>query len=82
MMTEPDVMNIPIEELPKIEPQFRRYVRILISSDIHTTKEMIHRFYLCDLTNIKGLGKKFYGLLREFIDNQNRYRNLYPEAQK
>ena len=81
-MTEPDIMDIPIEELPKYEPMFKRYVRILISSDIHTTKEMVHRFYLCDLTNIKGLGKKFYGLLREFIDNQDRYRKLYPEAQQ
>ena len=75
MMTEPDVIDISIEELATKDPAFRRYVRILISGNIHTTKQMVHRYYLCDLTNIKGLGKKFYGLLKEFIENQEKYRS-------
>ena len=75
MMTEPDVIDISIEELAIKEPAFRRYVRILISGNIHTTKQLVHSYYLCDLTNIKGLGKKFYGLLKEFIGNQEKYRS-------
>jgi len=75
MMTEPDVIDISIEELATKDPAFRRYVRILISGNIHTTKQMVHSYYLCDLTNIKGLGKKFYGLLKEFIGNQEKYRS-------
>ena len=75
MMTEPDVIDISIEELANKEPAFRRYVRILISGNIHTTKQLVHSYYLCDLTNIKGLGKKFYGLLKEFIGNQEKYRS-------
>ena len=75
MMAEPDVIDISIEELATKDPAFRRYVRILISGNIHTTKQMVHSYYLCDLTNIKGLGKKFYGLLKEFIGNQEKYRS-------
>ena len=75
MMTEPDVIDISIEELANKEPAFKRYVRILISGNIHTAKQMVHSYYLCDLTNIKGLGKKFYGLLKEFIENQEKYRS-------
>ena len=75
MMTEPDVIDISIEELANKDPAFKRYVRILISNKIHTTKQMVHSYYLCDLTNIKGLGKKFYGLLKEFIENQEKYRS-------
>ena len=75
MMAEPDVIDISIEELAEKDPAFKRYVRILISGNIHTTKQMVHSYYLCDLTNIKGLGKKFYGLLKEFIGNQEKYRS-------
>lgn len=75
MMTEPDVIDISIEELAEKDPAFKRYVRILISNKIHTTKQMVHSYYLCDLTNMKGLGKKFYGLLKEFIGNQEKYRS-------
>ena len=75
MMTEPDVIDISIEELANKDPAFKRYVRILISGNIHTTKQMVHSYYLCDLTNVKGLGKKFYGLLKEFIENQEKYRS-------
>lgn len=75
MMTEPDVIDISIEELAEKDPAFKRYVRILISNKIHTTKQMVHSYYLCDLTNMKGLGKKFYGLLKEFIRNQEKYRS-------
>ena len=75
MMTEPDVIDISIEELANKDPAFKRYVRILISGNIHTTKQMVHSYYLCDLMNIKGLGKKFYGLLKEFIENQEKYRS-------
>jgi transposase len=75
MMTEPAVIDISIEELANKDPAFRRYVRILISGNIHTAKQMVHSYYLCDLTNIKGLGKKFYGLLKEYIGNQEKYRS-------
>ena len=63
-----------------MEPAFRRYVRILFSNGIRTTVELVHRYYICDLVNIKGLGQKFYGLLTEFIENQKRYMKLWAEV--
>ena len=80
MMVEPDVIDVSTEELAVLEPAFKRYVRILISNGIRTTVELVHRYYICDLVNIKGLGQKFYGLLTEFIENQKRYMKLWAEV--
>ena len=80
IMNEPDVIDIPIERLAELDPDYKRYVRILIANKIKTTKKMVHEYYICNLTNIKGLGKKFYGMLTEFIENQSHYRKLLEES--
>ncbi len=79
IMTEPDVIEISIERLAELDPDYKRYVRILISNNIKDTKTLVHEYYLCNLNNIKGLGKKFFGQLAEFINNQNYYKKLLEE---
>lgn len=78
---EPDVMDITVEELAKLNPEFRRYVKPLISNGISMTGEMAHAFYLGELNNVHGLGKKAYSLIREFIGNQKRYAKLKKGAE-
>jgi hypothetical protein len=80
IMTEPDVIEISIERLAELDPDYKRYVRILFSNNILDTKTLVHEYYLCNLNNIKGLGKKFYGQLTEFTNNQSHYRKLLEES--
>lgn len=35
------VLDIPVSELPSIEPDFKRYIRILQEHDIHTTSQLM-----------------------------------------
>ena len=79
MINEPDVMNISIECLVKLNPAFKRYMRHLISNNIIDTKLMVHKFYICELSGMKGLGKNFFALTKDFISNQKRYQKLLEE---
>ena len=36
---------------------------------------MVHAYYQCQLKNVRGIGKKFFGLVREFISNQKEYKS-------
>ena len=74
---EPEVMDMTIDELCMLEPQFRRYVKPLHAAGIATTSQLVHEFYTCRLTTVGGLGKKFYGLVKEFIENQQACKKLY-----
>ena len=74
---EPAVIDIRLEELAIIEPRFKRYVKIMIPLGIQTTQEMIHWYQLCKFKRVKGLGKNFYALVREFIDSQEKYTETY-----
>jgi len=80
ILTEPNVVDIPIEQLAELDSSYKRYVRILMSNGITTTKTMVHEYYICNLTNIKGLGKKFYSLLTDFVENQNHYKKLAEDG--
>jgi hypothetical protein len=82
IMTEPDVIDISIEQLASIDPAFKRYVRILMSNGIKGTKALVHEYYICNLSNIKGLGQKFYGALTEFIENQSYYKDKVKENEE
>jgi transposase len=82
IMTEPDVIDISIEQLASIDPAFKRYVRILMSNGIKGTKSLVHEYYICNLSNIKGLGQKFYGALTEFIENQSYYKDKVKENEE
>ena len=72
-----DVIDIPIESLISINPSFRRYYRSLSQLEIKTTRELIHKYSECQLKSVKGLGKKFFTLVKEFINNQTFYQNEY-----
>ena len=79
MITEPDVMNISIECLVKLNPAFKRYMRHLIGHGITDTKQLVHKFYICELGAMKGLGKNFFALTKDFINNQKKYQKLLEE---
>ena len=79
---EPDVIDISIEELCELNPDFKRYMKALISNGITTTKEMSHSFYVGELNNVHGLGKKAYSLIKEFNGNQKRYRKLLENRKR
>ena len=71
---EPEVVDMTIEELTNVNTAFRRYMKALEKAGIHTTKEMVHEYYICRLHTVKGLGSKFFILVKEFINNQKPYR--------
>ena len=79
---EPDVIDISIEELCELNPDFKRYMKALISNGITNTKEMSHSFYVGELNNVHGLGKKAYSLIKEFNGNQKRYRKLLEKRKR
>lgn len=71
------VIEIPLEDLVILNPDFKRYVRILNANGIETTTQMVDQYYACKLKDYRGLGKKFYGLIRDFITNQKSYCEQY-----
>lgn len=76
---EPEVMDIPLEQLIEIEPAFRRQIRKLIPLGIETTQEMVHKYHICEFKRVKGLGKTFYNNIDKFIREQDYYRMRYFE---
>ena len=43
---------------------------------------MVHEYYICNISTIKGLGVKFYGALSDFIENQSYYEEKVKEHEK
>lgn len=74
---EISVLDIPLDDLVQINSGFRRYILTLRSVGINSTKPLAQSYYACELRGCKGLGPKFYTLVKEFIDNQDGYRDLY-----
>ena len=74
---ETAVFDIPIDDLEKLNHDFHRYVTTLKSAGIYRTKSLVYSYYACELRGCKGLGPKFYTLIKEFIDTQDNYRELY-----
>ena len=72
---EPEVIDMTMVQLVQINPAFKRYVAPLASMHVGTTKQMVHAFSQCQLKDVRGLGKKFFGLVREFIHDQADYVN-------
>ncbi len=71
------ILNIPVEDLVLIDSGFKRYIRILQDNDIHDTRKLIVEYYSCNLNNIRGLGRKFFRILKDFIDNQKSHKKNY-----
>ena len=76
------VFDIPVAELPSVIPDFKRYIRILEESGIHTTSQMATAYLSCELGLVRGLGKKFFGLIKDFLNNQKKYKAIYNETHK
>ncbi|GHU69322.1 hypothetical protein FACS1894184_13160 [Clostridia bacterium] len=77
LVTEEDVIDVKLEAFSAVVPEFKRYMRVLIPTGVETTRELVKRYYNCTLRDVRGLGKKFYSILKDFIDNQKRYRELF-----
>ena len=77
-----DVFNIPVEDLVIINSDFKRYIRVLKENGIDTTVDLATAYITCSLGSYRGLGKKFYGLLKDFLDHHVKYKELYDQLQK
>ena len=71
-----DVFDIPVDELVVINRDFKRYIRILKENGIYTTVDLATAYISCSLGSLNGLGKKFFGLLKDFLDHHVRYRQI------
>ena len=69
------LLDIPLEDFTKMVPKFRRYIRILRKLDVLTTGELVHAYVTCRFDNVDGLGRKFFKIVHDFIDNQKAYRD-------
>ena len=76
-----DVFNIPVEDLVLINRDFKRYIRILKEHNINTTVDLATAYITCSLGQHRGLGKKFFGLLKDFLDHHVPYKQMYDEIQ-
>ena len=76
-----DVFDIPVEDLILINKDFKRYIRILKENNIYTTTDLATAYISCSLGSCPGLGKKFFGLLKDFLDHHVTYKEMYDEIQ-
>ena len=74
-----DVFDIPVDDLVLINSNFKRYIRILKENNINTTVDMAKAYITCSLGTCRGLGKKFFGLLKDFLDHHVTYKQMYDE---
>lgn len=76
------IFNMPVDELPMLNPDFKRYIRILHENDIHTTTDLITAYLSCSLGGIKGLGRKFFVTMQDYLSHQQKYhaehKKLHP----
>ncbi len=79
IMKDAVIFDISVNDLPLLNSDFKRYIRILLDHKIHTTADMITAYLSCSLGSIKGLGRKFFVTLQDFVSNQNKYKSLYQK---
>ena len=77
MVQDSVVFDIPVDELPYLNPDFKRYIRILHENNVMTTSVLVTAYLSCSLGNIKGLGRKFYITLQDFVSHQKKYKDMY-----
>ena len=82
LMKSIDVFDIPVAELPMLNPDFKRYVRILENHSITSTSQMANAYLACELGPVNGLGRKFFITIRDFLNNQHKYNTLYNEIKE
>ena len=76
---EISVLDLPLDDLEKLNHSFHRYIPILKSFGIFRTKQLVHAYYSCELQGSKGLGPRFYTIVKDFIEAQDHYRELNNE---
>lgn len=79
IMQNAAIFDIPVEELPMLNPDFKRYIKILHENDIHSTVDMITAYLSCSLSGTKGLGRKFFVTIQDFLQHQHKYQNEYKK---
>ena len=73
------IFDIPVDDLIQLNSNFKRYIQILHDNDIHTTANLITAYLSCSLGNVKGLGRKFFLTLQEFLRDQHKYQEEYQK---
>ena len=73
------IFDIPVEELPSLNADFKRYIKVLRENNIHTTADMITAYLSCTLGGVKGLGRKFFLTLQDFLGHQHKYQQEYQK---
>ena len=76
---ETSVLDMSLDDLEKLNHGFHRYIPILKSVGVYRTRKLVSMYYSCELRGCRGLGPKFYTLVKEFIDTQDNYRKLYND---
>lgn len=79
LICNPSVLDINIDQLAVLNPEFKRYIRSLTAANIQSSADLVNKYLNCQLKEIHGLGKKFFGLVNDFINNQAKYRDLYAQ---
>ena len=71
------VMNIDIDSLISIMPEMKRFKNKLFENQIFNTEDLSTLYYEGRLKDIRGLGKSFFSLVKDFIFNQKKYQSLF-----
>ena len=79
IMQQASVFEFSIDDLPMLNQDFKRYIRILHENDIHTTTDMVTAYLSCSLSGTKGLGRKFHVTIQDYLQHQHRYQNEYKK---
>lgn len=79
IMQQASIFDIPVYELPMLNPDFERYVRILHDNNIHTTADMATAYLSCSLGDVKGLERKFFVTIQDFLQRQHHYQVEYKK---
>lgn len=79
IMQNADIFDISVDELPMLNPDFKRYIKILHDHDIHTTTDMVSTYLSCSLGGVKGLGRKFFVTMQDYLSHQHKYQNEYKK---
>lgn len=82
MLKEIVVIDMPVDKLVLINPEFKRYMRLLSENGIHTTSELAASYFTFELSKIRGIGKKCMALVKDFVLNQKMYRERYDQMMK
>ena len=73
------IFDIPIDDLIQLNSSFKRYIKTLHDNDIHTTADLITSYLSCSLANVRGLGRKFFLILQDFLKEQYKYQAEYQK---